>query len=140
MDSLITNFSDVQNQLGHLLKNNRSNIDATLSNLNSVLATLYVNRVNLEHTLCSLPAGVAPYYQTSSWGQWFNVRVTTVVFKDTSGRTISTANEAPMARGHNPGQVVTCGGAPLPKPASAASASMQGGLASYVAFMTAGSR
>src|SRR5207302_7199687 len=45
VDSLITNFSDVQSQLDRVLKNNRGNIDATVSDLDSVLGTLYTNRV-----------------------------------------------------------------------------------------------
>jgi phospholipid/cholesterol/gamma-HCH transport system substrate-binding protein len=139
VDSLITNFSDVQSQLGRLLKNNRSNIDATLSDLNSVLGTLAANRVNLEHTLCSLPAGVAPYYQTSSWGQWFNVRVTTIVFKDQSGNPIRTVPEGSNARGNNRGFVGGCGGAPLPKKTASSGPVATGtGLGAYVDFLTSG--
>ena len=93
----------------------------------------------LEHTLCSLPAGVAPYYQTSSWGQWFNVRVTTVVFKDQHGKTVSEAPEASNARGNNRGFVGSCGGAPLPKkPAASGAAATGTGLDAYVEFLTSG--
>ena len=112
IDSLITNFADVQNQLNHILVKNRSNIDATLSGLKSVTGILAANKGNLEQTLCSLPTGLAPYYATSSWGQWFNVRVVQVVFKDNSGRQISSAQEQPQQRANGPQQVVTCNGAP----------------------------
>src|SRR5207302_3817785 len=73
VDSLITNFADVQHRLSHVMTSSRGNIDATLSELDTVLGTLAANKSNLSQTLCSLPMGVAPYYQTSSWGQWFNV-------------------------------------------------------------------
>src|SRR5205814_7991487 len=63
VDSLITNFADVQSQLDHVLKASHGNIDSTLSNLDSVLATLHLNKKELESTLCSIPLGVAPYYQ-----------------------------------------------------------------------------
>src|SRR5205085_9440288 len=66
VDSLITNFADVQQQLDRLLRDNRGNIDATLSDLQTVTGTLSANRAELARTLCSLPTGLAPYYQTSS--------------------------------------------------------------------------
>jgi len=70
VNSLITNFADVQQRLSHVMTSSRGNMDATLSELDTVLGTLAGNRTNLEQTLCSTPMGVAPYYETSSWGQW----------------------------------------------------------------------
>src|SRR5207247_7843267 len=71
------------------------------------------NRKNLESTLCTLPMGLTPYQQTSSWGQWFNVRVTKVLFKDNNGHLISSSGEQPIERGDkSAGPVVTCGAAP----------------------------
>jgi phospholipid/cholesterol/gamma-HCH transport system substrate-binding protein len=81
IESLVVNFADVQQLLDQLLKRNRSNIDVSLQSLNVVLGTLAQNRRQLEHTLCSLPAGISPYFQTTSWGEWFNVRITAVVLK-----------------------------------------------------------
>ena len=81
IESLVVNFADVQQLLDQLLKRNRSNIDVSLQSLNAVLGTLAQNRRQLEHTLCSLPAGISPYFQTTSWGEWFNVRITAVVLK-----------------------------------------------------------
>jgi phospholipid/cholesterol/gamma-HCH transport system substrate-binding protein len=112
IDSLIVNFADVQQQLDRLIVRNRGNIDATLSDLRSVTGTLAANRRNLSQVLCSLPTGLAPYEDTSSWGQWFNVRVTQVVFKDQSGNQVATTKELPQERGAGPQQVVTCGAAP----------------------------
>ena len=93
IDSLIVNLADVQRLLDQLLKRNRGHIDATLRSLNSVLNVLVRNRTALEHTLCTLPAGISPYMQTTSWGEWFNVRITTVVFKDENGNTIQIVPE-----------------------------------------------
>jgi phospholipid/cholesterol/gamma-HCH transport system substrate-binding protein len=76
IDSLITNFAIVQKELEKLLKENRSNIDYDIGALGSVAANLVRNRANLEKTLCTLPAGLAGYFQTTSWGEWFNVRIT----------------------------------------------------------------
>jgi ABC-type transporter Mla subunit MlaD len=129
----------VQDQLNRILSKNRTNIDATISNLSSVTGTLLANRAGLERTLCSLPAGLAPYYETSSWGQWFNVRVTTVTFKDNHGQLISHAGELPNARGTGSGPVYTCGGAPdLQKHPKAASPVLSdGGLSAFLDFVTA---
>ena len=81
IESLVVNFADVQQLLDQLLKRNRSNIDVSLQSLNAVLGTLAQHRGQLEDTLCSLPAGISPYFQTTSWGEWFNVRITAVVLK-----------------------------------------------------------
>jgi hypothetical protein len=100
--------------------------------------TLYQSRANLEKTLCSLPAGVAPYYQTSSWGQWFNVRVTTVVFKDNNGNVISSADEGADSRGATSGKVYSCGpwtpkNARNPRPGQTHGST---GLDSFIDFVT----
>ena len=119
------------------IQTNRGNIDSTLSSLDNVVATLAVNRTNLERTLCSLPAGVAPYYQTSSWGQWFNVRVTEITFKDNSGKIIADQKEGPLARGPNQLRpVVTCGGAPLKKAHGSSGPVAPTGLAGFLDFVT----
>jgi phospholipid/cholesterol/gamma-HCH transport system substrate-binding protein len=145
VDSLITNFADVQHRLSHVLTASHGNIDATLSELQAVLATLGSNKQNLEQTLCSLPVGVGPYYQTSSWGQWFNVRVTTVTFRDNQGRLISKQGELPTQRGGpgTGGPVFTCGGAAIPNsppassgPIPASSSSGGNGLSSFLDFVT----
>jgi len=93
INSVVTNFADVQQQLDRLLKSNRGNIDASLQSLNAVLGLLSRNKQGLERTLCTLPAGVAGYFQTTSWGEWFNVRVVEVILKDNNSQVVSRANE-----------------------------------------------
>ena len=102
LDSLIVNFADVQKRLERLLKENHGNIDATLSELDAVLAVLGRNSTNLESTLCTLPAGLAPYFQTTSWGEWFNVRVVQFTLKDRHGHVIFTQKEGPENRSQEP--------------------------------------
>ncbi|HEX8099127.1 MAG TPA: hypothetical protein VF660_02870, partial [Actinomycetota bacterium] len=117
IDSLIVNLADVQRLLDRMLKQNRGNIDATLRSLNSILGALVSNRRALENTLCTLPAGVSPYMQTTSWGEWFNVRIVTVVFKDQNGKVISQASEDRAGKAQPPytecgkfGTIVSGGG------------------------------
>src|SRR5207244_4861774 len=99
INSLITNFADVQQQLNRLLTENRTNIDTSFQELDSVVGTLARNKANLATTLCTLPAGLSGYFQTTSWGQWFNVRIVQVVLKDSSGNTIASVSELPNQRG-----------------------------------------
>ena len=50
-----------------------------------------------------LPAGVAGYLQTTSWGQWFNVRIPRFTFRDRQDRVIAQGNEQPNQRQLPPG-------------------------------------
>jgi virulence factor Mce-like protein len=110
VNSLLVNFSDVQEQLNTLLADNRENIDVSLKDLKVIVRTLERNKRNLETTLCTLPLGLAGYFQTTSWGEWFNVRITQVIVKDPEGNTIFTAKELPDQRsGDYAGAVTGCG-------------------------------
>jgi hypothetical protein len=87
------NFADVQQRLDQLLRHNRGNIDATLSELQALVSLLARNSTNLENTLCTLPAGLFPYADTTSWGEWFNVRITRFILRDPHGKTIFSSGE-----------------------------------------------
>jgi hypothetical protein len=103
----------VQQQLDKLMRDNRSNIDFDIGALNSVSTTLAGSRANLATTLCSLPAGVAGYFQTTSWGEWFNVRIVKFEVKDQNGKVITSAQEAPGSRSQkNPNPNYSCSGSP----------------------------
>jgi phospholipid/cholesterol/gamma-HCH transport system substrate-binding protein len=82
VNQLVTNFADVQDQLDELLATSSSNIDATIGSLDSVTGTLASNQKNLARTLRSTPAGVSNYFQTTAWGEWFNVRLVELVLQD----------------------------------------------------------
>jgi phospholipid/cholesterol/gamma-HCH transport system substrate-binding protein len=95
INSVVTNFADVQQQLDKLIRGNRSNIDTDLKDLQSVAQTLQANKSNLEQTLCTVPAGVAGYFQTTSWGEWFNVRITEISLQTSNDQTILRQKELP---------------------------------------------
>ena len=82
VNRLVTNFADVQDQLDELLATSGSNIDATIGSLDAVTGTLASNKTNLARTLRSTPGGVANYFQTTAWGEWFNVRLVELVLQD----------------------------------------------------------
>ncbi|MGH2776906.1 MAG: MlaD family protein [Actinomycetota bacterium] len=82
VNQLVTNFADVQDQLDELLATSASNIDATIGSLDSVSRTLSANERNLGRTLRSTPGGISNYFQTSAWGEWFNVRLVELVVQD----------------------------------------------------------
>jgi phospholipid/cholesterol/gamma-HCH transport system substrate-binding protein len=82
VNQLVTNFADVQDQLDELLTSSGSNIDATIGSLEEVSDTVAANKRNLTRTLKSAPGGVANYFQTTAWGEWFNVRLVELVLQD----------------------------------------------------------
>jgi hypothetical protein len=122
IDSVLVNFADVQDQLDTLLRENSSNIDATLSSLDSVATNLSRNKGKLATTLCTLPAGAAGYFQTTSWGEWFNVRIVEVMLKDRAGATIAEVPEQDVQHGPSqPPFECGSGGAGATNPGSAPS-------------------
>lgn len=82
VNSLVTDFSVVQRELDSIVTENAEDIDATLSGLDTVANVLAKNRKNLAETLKTLPLGVVSYHQTSSWGEFFNVRIVRLTVQD----------------------------------------------------------
>lgn len=82
VNSLVTNFADVQRQLDKLFNENKANIDTSLDSLDAVARLLKNNRAGLAETLRTLPYGIIGYNQTSSWGEWFNVRIVRINVRD----------------------------------------------------------
>lgn len=110
INSLIVNFADVQQELDRFLKENRGNIDSSLGELQWLVRLLHGHRAELARTLCSLPSGVAPYFQTTSWGEWFNVRVVRITVKDNTGKTLVSQGENSLERDQSKAQrPYTCG-------------------------------
>ena len=103
INSLVSDFAVVQEQLNGLAERNSENIDATLADLNTVAKVLADNREGLGYTLRTLPLGVAGYFQTSSWGEWFNVRLVAVQFRDTQSNIIADEREEEQQRGQKGG-------------------------------------
>jgi phospholipid/cholesterol/gamma-HCH transport system substrate-binding protein len=98
INSFVVNFARVQTQLEKLLRENRGHIDASLANLGAVTDILASHKGQLAQTLCTAPAGLAGYWQTTSWGEWFNVRIVKVILKDQNGNPIGGAEEDPGNR------------------------------------------
>jgi phospholipid/cholesterol/gamma-HCH transport system substrate-binding protein len=98
LNSFITNFTDVQSKLDDLEQTNKSSIDFDLRALQSVVDLLSRNKGNLDQTLCTLPAGVTPYFQTTSWGEWFNVRVVKFKIADNNSKTLFSDAESSHLR------------------------------------------
>jgi len=99
LNSVISDFAVVQKHLKSLLNENRGEIDSTLSSLDTVARTVASSRGNLERTLCTTPLGVAGYLQTTSWGEWFNVRIVEVLLQDQQSSTMVRRTELPGQRG-----------------------------------------
>jgi phospholipid/cholesterol/gamma-HCH transport system substrate-binding protein len=143
LNSFITNFAVVQKELDRLLKENKGNIDFDIGALGSVAANLVKNRANLETTLCTLPAGLAGYFQTTSWGEWFNVRITEFTVKGPNGdSTLVDQNETSTASRPGPAPPAYSQCAP-PKSSSSQSSSgspigAAGGLAGMFGFVLGG--
>jgi phospholipid/cholesterol/gamma-HCH transport system substrate-binding protein len=93
VNQLVTNFADVQDQLDELLATSGSNIDATIGALDSVTDTLASNQKNLGRSLRSAPAGISNYFQTSAWGEWFNVRLVELVLQDGESNDLARVRE-----------------------------------------------
>ena len=108
INSLVVNFAVVQEELDSLQRDSRADIEASLVHLAGVAGNLARNREALERTLCSLPTGVAPYFQTTSWGEWFNVRIIEIVVKDNQGNIISRQQEGQENRDDQAPPVVEC--------------------------------
>src|SRR5207245_1782337 len=116
INSVVTNFADVQQQLARLLTQNKQNIDVSLSEMASVLGNLARNKAGVARTLCTLPAGLFNYFDTSSWGEWFNVRIVAFSLRNRQSQTVGGAGE-PGPNGRKP---FTCGArvqfGPTPRP------------------------
>ncbi len=103
VNQLVTNFADVQDQLDELLATSGANIDASIGSLDTVAGTLATNKKNLSRTLESLPGGIANYFQTSSWGEFFNVRIVEILFQDSEGNDLLRQREDESQRCKNCG-------------------------------------
>jgi phospholipid/cholesterol/gamma-HCH transport system substrate-binding protein len=119
INALVENFAIVQAEMEELLEENRLAIDADISYFNTLVRTLADNRAQLKETLCTLPQGVLPYDDTSSWGEWFNVRIVEFVIKDHQGNVITSQSESPQQAPRAVPPAVTCpNGFPITDPST----------------------
>jgi phospholipid/cholesterol/gamma-HCH transport system substrate-binding protein len=144
INALVVNFAIVQQEMEELLVENRENIDTDLSYLNTVLRTFSRNRAGFARTLCTLPAGVLPYDDTSSWGEWFNVRIVKFIFKDHEGNEIASAQSSDANLPDRAPPAVTCpNGKPVvthfaPSAGGGSAVSQPTGLGPWIDSVTGG--
>lgn len=101
INTLVTDFSDVQRELYGIVKDNGDSIDNTISGLDTVTSVLAKNRKNLSETLRTMPLGISGYYQTTSWGEFFNVRLVAIQFRDPQSNIIADERENENQRGQS---------------------------------------
>jgi phospholipid/cholesterol/gamma-HCH transport system substrate-binding protein len=75
LDVMVGDLSAVTKDLGGLLATNRSTLDGTIANLDVVARTVEQHEGDLAASLRTLPQGLAPYEEISSYGQWFDIQV-----------------------------------------------------------------
>ncbi|MEA2497674.1 MAG: phospholipid/cholesterol/gamma-HCH transport system substrate-binding protein [Actinomycetota bacterium] len=107
INTLLVDFADVQEELEQVLVESRSNIDASLSGLEQTTGTLASHRKNLGKTLKSLPLGIMGYHQTSSWGEYFNVRIIKLLVQDSNSQDLATQSETGQQHGQTGGKPKT---------------------------------
>ena len=73
LDSTVGNLASAEQDLAGLLRRNAGNFDSLIANLKGIAGTLASHQRNLVASLHTLPAGLAPYQQISSYGQWFEI-------------------------------------------------------------------
>jgi phospholipid/cholesterol/gamma-HCH transport system substrate-binding protein len=107
INTLLVDFADVQDELRTLLVQNRGNIDSTIGGLEKTLGTLSDNKENLRQTLRSLPLGIMGYHQTSSWGEFFNVRIIKLLVQDSDSNDLVVQEETEGQHGDEGGRPKT---------------------------------
>jgi phospholipid/cholesterol/gamma-HCH transport system substrate-binding protein len=103
INTFVTDFARVQNQLDELVTDSSDDFDATIESLRTVTRVLANNKDKLDDTLLTLPLGVAGYFQTSSWGEFFNVRITKILVKDQDSNILVEQNELDNQHGSKGG-------------------------------------
>jgi phospholipid/cholesterol/gamma-HCH transport system substrate-binding protein len=73
LDDTVGNLGTVEHELANMLSTNRQNFDTIIASLKSVAANLDRHKRMLGIALHTLPAGLAPYQEISSYGQWFQI-------------------------------------------------------------------
>ncbi|MGH2754967.1 MAG: MlaD family protein [Actinomycetota bacterium] len=110
VNTLVTDFAAVQRQLNQLVTENRENIDASIAGLDTVANILADEKKNLAKTLHTMPLGVIGYAQTSSWGEFFNVRLIALTVQDTASNIVVEQRELDNQHGDTGGEPETGGG------------------------------
>jgi phospholipid/cholesterol/gamma-HCH transport system substrate-binding protein len=73
--TMVANLGDVTKEFGDLLATNHATLDGTITNVDAVATLLQEHESSLAQSLRTLPTGLAPYQEISSYGQWFEIQV-----------------------------------------------------------------
>ncbi|HLI45489.1 MAG TPA: MlaD family protein [Acidimicrobiales bacterium] len=73
VDSTVGNLGRAEQDLAGLLQRNSANLGSLIANLKGLSADLDAHGRALALTLHDFPAGLAPYQEISSYGQWFEI-------------------------------------------------------------------
>ncbi len=73
LDGTVGNLGQAEKDFARLLKSNSGNLDSLIVNLKGIASDLDAHRRSLIESLHTLPAGLAPYQEISSYGQWFEI-------------------------------------------------------------------
>jgi phospholipid/cholesterol/gamma-HCH transport system substrate-binding protein len=109
LDDVVTNLGQVAGDLGNLIGSNRSNLDTTINDLESVSTLIEAHQSELAATLSTLGSGLAPYIEISSYGQWFNIQGVYLCLANQQACNYVNPAQAPSGSG-------PLGGSPLPSP------------------------
>ena len=76
LELLVERFAAVQTRLDKLVTDNRGNLTGTIDDLATLAQVIGQHRDDLNAALATLPQGLRFYDDVSSYGQWFQIRVT----------------------------------------------------------------
>jgi phospholipid/cholesterol/gamma-HCH transport system substrate-binding protein len=99
LDSVVTNLGQVAGDLASLVGTNRSNLDSTINNLQAVAQDVASHQQDLAQSLSTLGAGLTPYIQISSYGQWFQIQTVYTCLAGESACTYAEPTNAPAGSG-----------------------------------------
>ncbi len=124
VDTTVGNLGQAEKDLASMLARNSGNLDSLIANLKGVAANLDAHKKALAKSLYTLPAGLAPYQQISSYGQWFQIDT---VFTCIANQTVCSYQQPSNAPG---------GGSS--SPAGSGGSSPASGLNSYLGSLAGG--
>ncbi len=74
LDQTVANLGQVSGELATLEGSTHNNLTSAINDLQAVASTIQAHETQLSQGLSTLGAGLAPYTEMSSYGQWFQVQ------------------------------------------------------------------
>jgi phospholipid/cholesterol/gamma-HCH transport system substrate-binding protein len=136
LDSVVANLSTVAGDLANLIGTNRSTLDTTITDLNTVTATIVARQQDLAKSLSTLGSGLAPYVEISSYGQWFQVQTVYTCLANQTTCVYDAATNPPAGSG--PGGTVPLSPGSSSTPAGSTSGGATAGLGGLGSTVTGG--